>query len=74
MSIRRPTALATVPTSKPAAMPRWPAVDRRTGQDRRERDLPPPGRERRRGVEPRRPEVTELDLTPSQWGALKDER
>lgn len=46
-------------------------TDRRSGQDRRQRDdSAPRGWERRRGVEPRRPEVQEIDLTPSQWDAL----
>ena len=57
---------------KPAAKrPTATATDRRTGQDRRRREEPAPrGWERRRGVEPRRPEVQELDITPSQWDAL----
>lgn len=53
--------------SKPSA----PSLERRSGRDRRQReDTPPRGWDRRRGVEPRRPEVVELDLTPSQWDAL----
>lgn len=48
-----------------------PTVERRSGHDRRRRDqLPPDGHERRRTVEPRQPEIIELDFTPSQWGAL----
>ena len=50
-----------------------PPVDRRSGKDRRQVDGNPPGRERRRNVEPRKPEVVELDLTPSEWGALTGE-
>jgi hypothetical protein len=56
-----------------AAKPTSPArpSDRRSGRDRRQQDIPPPrGWERRRRVEPRRPEVVELELTPSQWDAL----
>ena len=48
-------------------------AERRSGKDRRQReDAPPGGRERRRGIEPRRPEVIEVDITPSQWDALQD--
>jgi len=47
------------------------AAERRSGVDRRQRDVgPPDGWERRRSVEPRKPEVTELEFTPSQWGIL----
>lgn len=56
------------PLSRSQALP---AAERRTGLDRRQRDSgPPDGWERRRSVEPRKPEVTELEFTPSQWGAL----
>jgi hypothetical protein len=49
-----------------------PAVERRSGRDRRQRDSgPPDGWERRRSVEARKPEVTELEFTPSQWGVLQ---
>jgi hypothetical protein len=48
-------------------------TERRSGRDRRQRDeAPPGGRDRRRGLEPRRPEVMELELTPSQWDALHE--
>jgi hypothetical protein len=48
-------------------------VERRSGKDRRVADLPPPnGRERRRTAEPRKPEVTEIDMSPSQWTRLVD--
>jgi len=57
------------PLPRPQALP---AADRRSGLDRRQRDSgPPDGWERRRSVEPRKPEVTELEFTPSQWGALQ---
>jgi len=47
--------------------------ERRTGDDRRRRDIGPPGRhERRRGGEARKPEVVELDLSESEWAALSD--
>lgn len=64
--------LATRPlsTAKKSSTP--PTTERRSGVDRRKADVgPPPGkRERRRGIEPRQPEVQELQLTDSQWGAL----
>jgi hypothetical protein len=45
--------------------------DRRSGEERRKEDLGSPFRvERRRTPEPRKPEVTEVDLTPSEWGRL----
>ena len=48
-------------------------TDRRSGRDRRQVDKgPPSGRERRVGMEPRKPEVQELDFTPSEWTALQD--
>ena len=47
-------------------------VDRRSGKDRRQvEEGPPPGKpERRRGLEPRQPDVIELQLTDSEWSAL----
>lgn len=58
--------------TKPRAT--WPEIDRRSGKDRRVQDGNPPAgmRERRYAIEPRRPDVTELQLTDSQWGALSD--
>ena len=48
--------------------------DRRTGEDRRRVDNGPPGKhERRRSLEPRKPEVVELDMSNSEWSALSDE-
>ena len=48
-------------------------AERRSGKDRRQGDKGPPGRvDRRREAEPRKPEVAELDLTDSEWGALTD--
>lgn len=47
--------------------------DRRAGKDRRQKELAPPGgRERRRNLEPRKPDVAEIDLTSSQWDALNE--
>lgn len=50
------------------------ASERRSGIDRRRADKGPPGRvDRRRVAEPRKPEVAELDLTDSEWGALTEQ-
>jgi len=55
-------------TSKPGQ----PASDRRTGRDRRVRDVEmPAGRDRRRGVEPRKPEVAEIDPSDSLWASFE---
>jgi hypothetical protein len=46
-------------------------AERRSGNDRRRREsTPPAGWERRRSVEPRKPDVAELEITPSQWDLL----
>jgi len=46
-------------------------TDRRSGADRRQVDKEPPsGRERRRHVEARKPDVVELDLSDSDWATL----
>ncbi len=51
-----------------------PASDRRTGQDRRKVDRgSPTGRERRVGMEPRKPEISEIEITPSEWAALEEQ-
>jgi len=58
-------------TAAPAAAPAGAPVDRRSGRDRRVADKgAPSGRDRRVGVEPRKPEVREIELTPSEWGEL----
>jgi len=45
--------------------------DRRSGADRRNADLPPPGKvDRRRSVESRKPEVVEIEMTNSEWDSL----
>ncbi|WIT11073.1 hypothetical protein PFX98_19515 [Paucibacter sediminis] len=45
--------------------------ERRTGADRRVKDQPALVKgERRRGIEPRRPEIVEIDMSASEWGAL----
>ena len=46
--------------------------DRRSGKDRRKQDLGPPGKaERRRSLESRKPDVTEIEMSASDWGALE---
>lgn len=48
-----------------------PNRERRAGNDRRQADKgPPDGRDRRVGMEPRQPDVAELDMTPQEWAAL----
>jgi hypothetical protein len=60
--------------SKPPQKPIPPEADRRTGVDRRHVDGQPPGKhERRRGIESRKPEVVELDMSNSEWAALSDD-
>ncbi|MGD9831992.1 MAG: hypothetical protein AB7U92_04495 [Piscinibacter sp.] len=50
------------------------ASDRRTGRDRRKADRgSPTGRERRVGMEPRKPEISEIEVTPSEWAALEEQ-
>lgn len=50
---------------------RAPPQERRSGTDRRQADKGPPStRERRVGVEPRKPDVREIEMTPSEWAAL----
>ena len=45
--------------------------DRRSGRDRRQAEAgPPTPYERRRTIEPRQPEVDELDLSPEELLAL----
>ena len=46
--------------------------DRRSGVDRRKVDVGPPGNlERRRSLESRKPDVIEIEMTNSEWGALQ---
>lgn len=53
------------------SMTRTSPHDRRSGKDRRESDQGPPDRfERRRSVEPRQPEVVELELSEEELRAL----
>jgi hypothetical protein len=48
-----------------------PVPDRRSGKDRRKTEVPVKGRERRRHIEPRRPVVTEIELSPTEWDDLQ---
>jgi hypothetical protein len=49
-----------------------PTADRRSGRDRRRVDRGPPGgRERRVGIEPRGPEVVEIEITPEDWDRVQ---
>ena len=50
-----------------------PLAERRSGRDRRQVDKGPPGgRDRRVNIEPRRPEVVELEVSVSEWLALQE--
>ena len=49
-----------------------PEAERRSGRDRRQEDLGPPSVDRRRGIEPRKPEVSEVNITDSEWGRLEE--
>lgn len=61
-------------TKAPAPTTPRPPAERRSGHDRRRRDAAPPGGwERRRNVEARKPEVIELEISPSQWDELQSE-
>ena len=52
-------------------MDRRQITERRTGQDRRQQEQgPSTGYERRRSIEPRQPEMTELDLSEEELKAL----
>lgn len=70
MAQYRPQAL-TVNKPSPPALSR---PDRRSGADRRKEDKGPPKgmRDRRVHVEPRKPEVQEVEISPSDWASLTD--
>jgi hypothetical protein len=60
---------ASAPSGLPAAQP----TDRRAGKDRRTAEVGPPGkRERRTALEARKPQVVELEMSPSEWAAFND--
>lgn len=70
LRIRASKAFPPMAPRRPQASPKPPA-ERRTGDDRRRADKGPPrGRERRVTLEPRQPEVVELDITPEEWVEL----
>lgn len=49
-------------------------IDRRSGHDRREIEAElPKGRERRKTVEPRKIDVTEVSMTYEEWAALQQQ-
>jgi hypothetical protein len=50
------------------------SIERRSGKDRRIVDIGPPSRhDRRRGMETRKPEVVERDMSDSEWTALSQQ-
>lgn len=50
------------------------APDRRSGPDRRKADIPRKGLpERRLNLESRQPDVVEIEMTTSEWGALRED-
>jgi hypothetical protein len=54
--------------------PKPQPADRRHGDDRRQAEKGPPGRhDRRRGMEARKPEVIELEMSNSEWIALNQQ-
>jgi hypothetical protein len=57
---------------KPNSAPTPPRSDRRTGVDRRKVDKGPPAgmRDRRVHIEPRKPDVQEVEISPSDWANL----
>jgi hypothetical protein len=58
--------------ANPKIQSQVPHTNRRSGKDRRQVDEGPPTRvERRKTPEPRQPDVAEIELTESQWGALQ---
>jgi hypothetical protein len=60
--------------NKPLAATSPPRPDRRSGNDRRKADKGPPAgmRDRRVHLEPRKPEVQEVEISPSDWASLTD--
>jgi len=64
-------ALPSVVT--PSDRPATPKTERRTGKDRRNAEAGPPTRhERRTSLEARRPQVVELEMSPSEWAMFGD--
>ncbi len=55
----------------PPPKPGSPPIERRRGADRRVVDKGPPGRvDRRRGLEARKPEVSEIEMSNTDWVEL----
>jgi hypothetical protein len=45
--------------------------ERRSGNDRRQQDIGPPGKiDRRKTVEARKPEIIEVELSETEWALL----
>ena len=64
-----PLLSAAAPSGLPTALP----TERRAGKDRRNVELGPPGtRDRRTALEARKPQVMELEMSPSEWAAFGD--
>jgi hypothetical protein len=74
-SYRCTVALRTIPDMVKTHGKSQPgSIERRSGNDRRRLESAPPASwERRRAIEPRKPEVAELEMTTSQWDALNDD-
>ena len=71
MNTARPPIVKSPPKPGTRVLPQQ--KDRRLGDDRRLVDVDRPGeRDRRRGLEPRMPEVIELEMSHSEWGALSE--
>ena len=61
-------------TNKPDADKKLQLHDRRSGEDRRKVDKGFPGKyDRRRNLESRKPDVSEIDMSNTDWAALSDE-
>lgn len=60
--------------TKPPVTPLPRTTDRRSGVDRRKVDEGPPKgmRDRRVHVEPRKPDVQEVEISPSDWASLNN--
>ena len=57
--------------NKPGPKDKKQTTERRTGADRRKTDSAIPAKyERRRGIESRKPEVSEVEMSNSDWIAL----
>jgi hypothetical protein len=67
----RQDAIPPPMTPKPPTTVQPLTKERRSGADRRSVDIDRPGKkDRRRAVDPRKPDVVELEMTNSEWTAL----